>query len=181
MKDLKSILKSFYLLSGMNMTIFDVNQNVVISYPDKKCPLCHLLEKYEGARNKCTQCDLNAMEHVFHSTEIYIYKCWCGLFEAIMPLYTYGQLSGYLMLGQAIDADEDTSDVVMHASHYIHDSKSLQEAMFRTSKHTKTQIKALGELVDICAEYLSLTNTVSVSSSDLAEAIQSYLIKHYME
>lgn len=53
--------------------------------------------------------------------------------------------------------------------------------MHQTCKHTKAQIKALGELVDICAEYLSLTNTVNVPSSDLAEAVQSYLIKHYME
>ena len=57
MKDLKSILKSFYLLSGMNMTIFDIHQNVVVSYPDKKCPLCYLLDQYKDARNKCTKCD----------------------------------------------------------------------------------------------------------------------------
>ena len=85
------------------------------------------------------------------------------------------------MLGQAIDADEDTSNVEILASQYIHDTKELKKAMHRTCKHTKAQIKALGELVDICAEYLSLTNTVNVPSSDLAEAIQSYLIKHYME
>ena len=181
MKDLKSILKSFYLLSGMNMTIFDIHQNVVVSYPNKKCPLCYLLDQYKDARNKCTKCDMEAMEHVFQSSQIYVYKCWCGLYEAIMPLYTYGQLTGYLMLGQAIDADEDTSNVEILASQYIHETKELKKAVHQTCKHTKAQIKALGELVDICAEYLSLTNTVNVPSSDLAEAIQSYLVKHYME
>ena len=90
MKDLKSILKSFYLLPGMNMTIFDIHQNVVVSYPDTKCPLCYLLDQYKDARNKCTKCDMEAMEHVFQSSQIYVYKCWCGLYEAIMPLYTYG-------------------------------------------------------------------------------------------
>lgn len=72
MKNLKSILKSFYLLSGMNMTIFDIHQNVVVSYPDKKCPLCYLLDQYKDARNKCTKCDMEAMEHVFQSSQIYV-------------------------------------------------------------------------------------------------------------
>ena len=32
----------------------------------------------------------------------YIYKCHFGLNEAIMPLYSYGSLTGYLMMGQAV-------------------------------------------------------------------------------
>ena len=31
--------------------------------------------------------------------ELYIYKCHFGLNEAIMPLYSYGSLTGYLIDG----------------------------------------------------------------------------------
>lgn len=181
MKDLESLLKSFYLVSGMNMSIFDKDQNVIASYPKKKSPFCLLLDKNQEAKNQCIACDYRAMEHVKKSGEIYIYRCWCGLYEAIMPLYTYGQLTGYFMMGQTRAKDGDMLDILTKAKPYVQQDDTLENALNSISQHSRNQIKAFGELVDICASYLTLTNGIEGNVENLAEEIQRYLLIHYQE
>ena len=41
MEDLEKILKQLYLVSGLNMSIFDINQKLLASYPHNKSQFCH--------------------------------------------------------------------------------------------------------------------------------------------
>ena len=181
MNELENILKSFYEVSGMNMTIFDKNQNVISSYPKHKSPFCHLLDQNTLSKDKCNTCDYNAMEYVKKTGSIYIYRCWCGLCEAVIPLYTYGQVSGYLMMGQILDKDKDTEEIIHKTISYIPWNKETESAFKRISSLTKKQIKAYGDLIQLYAQYLTMTNSVVVSSEDLADEVQSYLVHHYSE
>lgn len=45
MNELENMLKDLYLISGLNMSIFDLNQNLLASYPHKKSKFCNELEK----------------------------------------------------------------------------------------------------------------------------------------
>ncbi len=181
MNELETILKSFYEISGMNMTIFDMEHHVIASFPKHKSPFCSLLDQNTQAKMNCMQCDEKAMQHVHQTGSIYIYTCWCGLYEAIMPLYTYGQISGYLMMGQILDKDKDINEILNCISQYIPIHNSVYQTLKQTSSLTKKQIKAYGELIDLYAKYLTLTNSVVVDGKDLAEEIQSYLVHHYAD
>ena len=101
MNELENLLKDLYKISGLNMSIFDLNQNLLASYPHKKSKFCNELEKNNNAFQHCIDCDYKAMEHVKKTGELYIYKCHFGLNEAIMPLYSYGSLTGYLFFESA--------------------------------------------------------------------------------
>lgn len=181
MKDLESLLKSFYLVSGMNMSIFDGDQQIIASYPKRKSPFCLLLDQNKEAKKQCIACDYRAMEHVQKTGEIYVYTCWCGLYEAIMPLYTYGQLTGYFMMGQTRAKDGDMLEILEKAKEYVKDDTQLIAALNAISQHTKSQIKAFGELVELCANYLTLTNKIDGKVENLAQEIQRYLLNHYQE
>ena len=41
MTELEKMLKDLHLLSGLNMSIFDLNQNLLASYPHKKSKFCN--------------------------------------------------------------------------------------------------------------------------------------------
>lgn len=181
METLESLLKNFYLISGMNMTIFDTQMHVIASYPKRKCKFCTILEKSDQAKQQCHQCDLHAMEYAFKTQQLHIYTCWCGLYETIIPLYTYGQLSGYFMMGQTLNSDEDRENVLQKAGKCIKDRVLLETSLKFSSVHTKQQIEAFAEIVNICAQYLTLTNTLQIDSENLAEEIQKYLLLHHKE
>ena len=124
MEDLEKILKQLYLVSGLNMSIFDINQKILASYPHKKSKFCHEIEKSK-ASDHCFICDINAMNHVKETGELYVYQCHFGLSEAIMPLYSYGALTGYLMMGQAvIGTYRNYSEIINKSKPYFENEKN---------------------------------------------------------
>lgn len=179
--ELEDLLKSFYNVSKMNMTIFDLNQEVIACFPMHKSPFCRLLNGKKEALSKCIACDYKAMEVVKKTGELYIYKCWCGLYEAIMPLYTYGTLSGYLMMGQVKASEEDINTIISKAYEYLTSEEQAKELLKSTATLTKSQIKSYSNILDICAKYITITNEVDVSSENLAQEVQKYLVKNYKQ
>ena len=178
MQELETLLKSFYLVSFMSMTIYDNNGQVIASYPKNKSPFCSMLEKNEKASSKCRKCDLEGMETCQKTGKMYIYKCWCGLYEAVVPLYTYGQLSGYFMMGQILDVDSNIETILKESGLK---NENARQALKSTCRQTFKQIEAFGEIVDICAKYLTITGGVTSSSNNIALSIQQYLLNHYKE
>ena len=174
MQELESLLKSFYLVSMMSMTIYDNNGNIIASYPKNKSPFCAMLERDD----KCRSCDIKGMEICRKTGKMYIYKCWCGLYEAIVPLYTYGQLSGYFMMGQILDVDSNVNTILKDSGL---ESEKARQALKLTCRQSYKQIEAFGEIVDICAKYLTLVNGLEATSNDIALNVQQYLLNHYKE
>ena len=128
MNELENLLKDLYKISGLNMSIFDLNQNLLASYPHKKSKFCNELEKNNNAFQHCIDCDYKAMEHVKKTGELYIYKCHFGLNEAIMPLYSYGSLTGYLMMGQAvIGTYRNYSEILEKSKEYFQEKEILKK------------------------------------------------------
>ncbi len=160
------------------MTIYDYEGHVISSYPKRKSPFCALLESNKSSKNMCNTCDLKAMEVAKKTGKIYIYKCWCGLYEAIVPLYTYGALSGYFMMGQTIDEKDNINEILNNCG--LNNPK-LEGSLKLTKKYSYSQIEAFGKLVDICAKYLTLINGVEINSENLGKEIQQYLLSHYSE
>ena len=180
MNDLQSMLKDLYMISGLNMSIFDVDGKLITSYPTKKCTFCSLIAKDKNALTHCYACDQKAFKKVKETGKIYIYQCYFHLYEACMPLYTYGTLSGYFMIGQTISNSHfDKHDLITTASQYIKDEKLLNEAINQISKHNKEQILSFASIVDICAKYLTLTNRIEAKNKNLAEEVKQYIIQNY--
>lgn len=179
MEDLEKILKQLYLVSGLNMSIFDINQKPLASYPHKKSKFCHEIEKSK-ASDHCFICDVNAMNHVKETGKLYVYQCHFGLSEAIMPLYSYGALTGYLMMGQAvIGTYRNYSEIINKSKPYFENEKELRQLVTNITILDEDQIYAFAHVCDICAKYISLTNRIQAKNDHLAQEIKQYLIANY--
>ena len=44
MNELQVMLKDLYLVFGLNLSIFDLDGNLVTSYPEKNSPFCKLVK-----------------------------------------------------------------------------------------------------------------------------------------
>lgn len=180
MKELETLLKDLYLISGLNLSIFDIDENLVVSYPRKKSPFCQLINQCKEAKQYCKLYDHNAFLKVKETGVIYIYQCHFNLYEAVVPLYTYGQHSGYLMMGQTLtNSLFDLNDIKNKAEQYIKDDEQLDVAIQQISTHTKEQILAFANIVDVCAKYITLTNRVENKTKDLAQEIEKYIKLNY--
>lgn len=149
MNELENLLKDLYKISGLNMSIFDLNQNLLASYPHKKSKFCNELEKNNNAFQHCIDCDYKAMEHVKKTGELYIYKCHFGLNEAIMPLYSYGSLTGYLMMGQAvIGTYRNYSEILEKSKEYFQEKEILKKYITEITILNDEQVYAFANICD---------------------------------
>lgn len=99
MDELQVILKDLYLVFGLNLSIFDLAGHLVTSYPVSNSPFCHLVKSNSKVLELCKNCDREAFDYVKKNGSIYIYRCHLGLYEACVPLYTYGIHSGFFYDG----------------------------------------------------------------------------------
>lgn len=180
MIELEKMLKDLHLLSGLNMSIFDLNQNLLASYPHKKSKFCNEIGKNKKSYQHCLDCDYKAMEHVKESGELYIYKCHFGLNEAIMPLYSYGVLTGYLMMGQAvIGTYRNYSEIIEKSKEYFDDQEKLKKYVAKIAILNEDQVCSFANICDIYAKYISLTNRVQAKHDNLAQEVKKYIISNY--
>lgn len=174
MNELEKLLKDLYKISGLNMSIFDLNQNLLASYPHKKSKFCNELEKNNNAFQHCIECDYKAMEHVKKTGELYIYKCHFGLNEAIMPLYSYGSLTGYLMMGQAvIGTYRNYSEIIEKSKEYFQDKEILKKYITEITILNEEQVYAFANICDVCAKYISLTNRIQAKHDHLPKKLNT--------
>ena len=76
------------------------------------------------------------------------------MYEAVVPIYTYGTHTGYLMMGQTLTNSQFEKERIKAAtSKYVTDEKELNEAISKISFHTREQILSIASIIDICAKY----------------------------
>lgn len=180
---LEDILKDLYTISGLRISIFDADQNLVTGYPDGPSPFCGFVRDTLPDRNTlCYQQDLQAFQNMQKSKDLYIYHCHMGLLEAIAPLYCYGTLSGYLMIGQAVEDTPSGKTRVMHQiTRYTDNPEEAAYFLEQLPVLSLAQMKTYARIMKVCAEYITATNTLHITPPTLAQQVLYYLTEHYSE
>ena len=57
MEDLQSILKDLYLVSGINISMYDIDEHLITSYPTTNSPFCELIKSNPESASICNHCD----------------------------------------------------------------------------------------------------------------------------
>lgn len=177
---LSEILKEFHTISGFRMSLYDIHQHEIISYPEELTSFCSFIQQSKKGKRLCVQYDSAAFSKARETGETCIYKCHCGLYEAVAPLYHFGMLSGYLMMGQTIDLTTTSKEQVYQQSlSCCSDYDALKKAVETIPSRSKNQILSSISIMEICAEYITLTSSLKDSSKDLPERLRAYLNQNF--
>lgn len=180
--ELIDILKELYTISGFRMSVYDTSLKEICAYPEEKIEFCTLIQSNKKGLTLCRRYDNGAFEKVRSDGEVYLYRCHFGLYEAVAPLYNFGVLSGYLMMGQTIDTMKiNRSYVTDQASQLVSDQELLQKAVKSIPSRSREQILSCITIMGICADYLTLTNHMKNTDKDLPSKIHAYLTQNYAE
>ena len=180
--ELAAVLKELHNISGFRISVHDTDFREIAAYPEEHGPFCKLLQQNPDARQICVANDLAAFTKIRGSKQVYVYHCKFGLYEAVAPLYNFGTLAGYLMMGQCLDTLSDSPRAVYEsASPYVPDKQKLLNAISQVPARTKSQILSCINIMDICAEYITLSHRFALSKTNLAHDIKKSLTTHSME
>ena len=169
-----SVLYELYKVTGFRISLHDVNFVEIAAYPEEKLPLCTNIQRIPGEIDKCRAGDKEAFKKVLKTKQTVIYKCRHGLTEAVSPLYNFGILTGYLMMGQI--CDDKTSQNKLKASLKALGAPDGTDALVdRMRIVPEDLIRSYVSIMTICAQYLTLSNAMPGSRPTVAESAKIYI------
>ena len=178
--ELMNILKDFYRISGIGISIHDADFNEVCSYPDKTNRFCGYIQRYGDVWASCKKKDYEAFCRVKATGEVYVYKCERGLYEAVAPIYNYGQLSGFLMMGQICDESDSSMNYIIEKTAELTGDKDRALEMSTTIKKIdKNLIYSYVNIMTVIAEYLTVSNRIQTRNKKIPNLIAEYINKNY--
>lgn len=177
------ILKHYHNITGARISLHDVDFNEIAAYPTTILPFCREVQKNGDAKRRCLKSDAIALNKVRETGEVYIYKCHCGLIECVAPIYNYGQLAGYFMLGQIIDDTLDSLEIVKRLSeeYFLTRSVTLEKYSAKIPVAHTDLIDSFITIMGVLAEYMTETERMEIKKRDIPSAVRIYLNRNFHE
>lgn len=180
--ELTYILKHLSKLSGFRISIYDTNFNEIYSYPSEPLPFCALIHTSPQGKEVCKDCDQKAFSQTAQSGRTFIYQCDFGLYEATAPIYNAGILTGYMMMGQTLDTLASSAEFSQKkAAGFISSKESILDAIQKTPKRSREQIQSCISIMEICAEYITLSRRLQNKGETLSQKVKKYIDNNYGE
>lgn len=178
--EINCVLKDFYDISGIRVSIHDTEFHEIYSYPAAPSRFCSCLQQNESVYSDCLKNDAAAFEKVRENGEVFVYRCKKGLYEAVAPVYHYGVLSGYLMMGQVRDDSEAALLFLQNTAFSVLQNREKAAEIAGSVRAIKRElIGSYISIMTVIAEYLTESNKLYTYSEKLPQMIREYINKNY--
>ena len=178
-EEIISVLCALHKISGLRVSLHGTDFEEIAASPEEKLPFCAAIQSDHREYKKCLDCDSEACKRVKQSGETFMYKCRHGLVEILCPLYNFGTLTGYLMMGQV--ADEHTNPLDLERA-ILEKSGDIALAKKISSEITLVKsdmLSAFVKIMTICAEHMTLTNVMPSNTPRTPELAKVYIHENY--
>lgn len=184
LEKIQQLMKDFYCVTGIRITLFDNNFQEIASYPKDIAPFCQIIRTDPEGEKRCLECDRIACRTASHQRSLHTYRCHAGLTESITPLYVGNVSVGYLFFGHlfSFDSHEAGWDVLQEKSKDLSiDHDLLRQYAFEMPLVTEEYITSASHLSAAIAALIYLDRVVSVKEEDIAYKIDEYIGEHFTE
>lgn len=181
---LQDLLKDFYELTNIRITVFDDFFQELASYPREIAPFCQIIRSDEACTAKCRRCDQEACEIAAKRRTHYTYRCHAGLTECITPIILGNIVIGYLLFGHVFSYDsyeEGWEQIEKLCCSYPLDLDKLKAACYSQPLITKEYISSASHIMQAVSSYLCMERMVSLRQQELPVQIDTYLHEHFTE
>lgn len=181
---LTAMLRDFYTVTRIRITVFDENFHEVAAFPKEIAPFCQLIRTDLKACAMCTRCDREACRTAAKRHGIYIYQCHAGLKEAIMPIYLGNLVIGYLFFGHVFaygSYEEGWKVIEEKCANYQIRIPDLKAASLKQPLMTEAYILSAANLMQTIAAYLCMERLATLRQENLPVQIDNYIQEHLTE
>lgn len=181
---LSSLLKDFYTLTHIRITVFDETFRELAAYPEQIASFCQIIRTDSKAEANCRQSDRLACEAAVGRRSAYTYQCHAGLTESIMPLYLNNIVIGYLFFGHVFSYETHEKgwrNIKELCGNYDLNIDELKKACWERPIISEEFITASSHILQSVASYFCLERMAVLRQEDLPVQIDNYITKHYTE
>lgn len=177
-QNLDKLLKDFYNVVGIRISIFDDNFNLVTEYPKSAPSFCRNIRKTEEGLKGCRECDIAACQRAKKLRKPHIYTCHAGITEAITPIQIGGGILGYAILAHMLpeeNYEEAVANACALAEKYGVPKVKNISAVSGISKRSAEEINSAVHLLDAIASYVHITNLAQWRNDDISSSVESFI------
>ena len=174
-----TVLSELNKITGLRISLHGRDYKEIAAYPEHSLPFCATVHTVDGERALCAECDREACDKALERRGTYIYKCRFGLTEAVSPLYNFGTLTGFLMMGQCAES-RDTAESACGAVSARLPLESTPSADLIPIVGTD-MLSSYAKIMTICAQYLTLSNALPSERPGAAELAKRYIYENLSE
>lgn len=181
---LTAMLRDFYTVTRIRITVFDENFHEIAAFPKEIAPFCRLIRTDPQACAICARCDREACQAAAKRHGIYIYQCHAGLKEAIMPIYLGSLVIGYLFFGHVFaygSYEEGWKVIEEKCADYQIRIPDLKAASLKQPLMTEAYILSAANLMQTIAAYLCMERLATLRQENLPVQIDNYIQEHLTE
>ena len=177
-----SVLKELHNISGFRISLHSIDFKEIAAYPENKLKFCSLVQQSNiNELTQCNKCDKEACEKAIKTGEPIIYKCHHNLVEAVSPLYNFGILTGFLMMGQVRIEGEGIDPMLLALAKLNTNNFQPREICAEIPSVREDKIRSYVKIMTICASYLTLSNAVTAPKATVAQLTMRYISENFTE
>ncbi len=177
-QEIISVLKELHKISGFRVSLHGADYSEIAAYPEMKHDFCRALQKNKAEFEKCIACDRHACKAALTTKDTYIYKCRFGMTEAISPLYNFGMLTGFLMMGQVHEDKNLFLPTVIQTAERLGDP-TLITCFEEIPPISTNMVKTYTRVLKICAQYLTMSNAITTERPTISQLVKKYVYDNY--
>ena len=174
-QEIVTVLYELHKISGFRISLHSVDYTEIAAYPERALPFCELVNRDLREHKLCTECDRRACLEAERRGSTYIYKCRFGLCEAVSPLYNFGVLSGFLMMGQISESGISATDAEQRMRRFIKKAHASADVLLEIPSVRSDMISSYVKIMTICAQYLTLSNFTETATPPREELAKKYI------
>lgn len=174
-----SVLADLNKITGFRVSLHGADYGEIAAYPQAKCELCRLVQGVAGEYERCVESDRTSCKAAIDKRGAHIYKCRYGMTEAVSPLYNFGTLTGFLMMGQVYECEADRERGALAMAAAGLDEADIRERMSRIPTASPELIPSFVKIMTICAQYLTVSHAIPSNKPTIAHLAKEYIYLHY--
>lgn len=181
---LRSLLRDFYDITRIRITVFDADMREMVSYPEQRIPFCAAIRATEAGRDACQACDRAACTEAAKRKGAYIYRCHAGLMEAVVPLHVGEVLVGYLWCGHVLaypSMEVAMAAIGQHCAALPVPLEALRAACADQPLLTEAYVRSAARILHATASYLILERMATLRENSVAAELDAYLSAHFAQ
>ena len=178
-EEIMGLLKDFHAISGFRVSIHDPEYNEIYSYPKKLSAFCTAVQSAPGGMAACKENDRKAFTRAKKSGSTTFYRCHCGLTESVTPIYNFGELTVFLMIGQTADESPETDKRILAAGERFMDTEQARKLCAAIPRVKEELLTSYISLMTVIAGYITKTNKLHSGSRNMAALVREYINLNY--
>ncbi|MBR2930852.1 MAG: PocR ligand-binding domain-containing protein [Clostridia bacterium] len=178
-EEIVATLADLHKITGFRISLHSADYGEIAAYPKPKCELCRLIQAIPGEYERCVESDHEACKAAIDKKGAHIYRCRYGMTEAVSPLYNFGTLTGFLMMGQVYEDDADKAHALEALSKKDIDKEALVAALGSIPSADPELVPSFIRIMTVCAQYLTVSHAIPSNKLSVAHLAKEYISLHF--